>query len=90
MSPIASLFYLLLFSFALLSCTHDADKFEIKGIDVSHYQKNIDWAKYVTNMGAPNVGGKSIIVRAYTDYVKKNLTIIDKHLRDHFDSVRYR
>ena len=42
--------------------------------------ENIDWAKYVTNMGAPNVGGKSIIVRAYTDYVKKNLTIIDKHL----------
>jgi len=29
--------------------------------------ENIDWNKYVTNMGAPNVGGKSIIVKAYTE-----------------------
>lgn len=31
--------------------------------------ENIDWSKYVTNMGAPNVGGKSIIIRAYTDAI---------------------
>jgi predicted RNA methylase len=29
--------------------------------------EQIDWEKYVTNMGAPNVGGKSIIIKAYTD-----------------------
>ena len=37
--------------------------------------EKIDWTKYVTNMGAPNVGGKSIIVKAYkeyVDFVKKN------------------
>jgi lysozyme len=42
--PTNPLLYLLL-SFALLSCTHDADKYIIKGIDISHYQKEIDWAK---------------------------------------------
>jgi len=36
--------------------------------------EKIDWSKYVTNMGAPNVGGKSIIVRAYSD-MKKSLCI---------------
>ena len=34
--------------------------------------EDIDWSKYVTNMGAPNVGGKSIIVKAYSDYLKKS------------------
>jgi len=29
--------------------------------------EKIDWSKYVTNMGAPNVGGKSIIIKAYTE-----------------------
>ena len=33
--------------------------------------EKIDWSKYVTNMGAPNVGGKSIIIKAYTDMKKK-------------------
>ena len=33
--------------------------------------ENIDWSKYVTNMGASNVGGKSIIIKAYTDYLEK-------------------
>ena len=32
--------------------------------------EGIDWGKYVTNMGAPNLGGKSIIVKAYSEYVK--------------------
>jgi len=32
--------------------------------------ESIDWSKYVTNMGAPNIGGKSIIIKAYTDYKK--------------------
>lgn len=29
--------------------------------------EQIDWTKYITNMGAPNVGGKSILVKAYID-----------------------
>jgi hypothetical protein len=29
--------------------------------------EQIDWRKYVTNMGAPNIGGKSILIKAYTD-----------------------
>ena len=38
--------------------------------------EKIDWHKYVTNMGAPNVGGKSLVVKAYTDK-KQELNIID-------------
>jgi len=33
--------------------------------------ETIDWKRYVTNMGAPNVGGKSIIVKAYVDKKKE-------------------
>ena len=29
--------------------------------------ESIDWSKYVSNMGAPNVGGKSLVVKAYND-----------------------
>jgi predicted RNA methylase len=29
--------------------------------------QQIDWKKYITNMGAPNIGGKSILIKAYTD-----------------------
>jgi hypothetical protein len=29
--------------------------------------EQIDWADYVSNMGAPNVGGKSTLIKAYTD-----------------------
>ncbi len=29
--------------------------------------EQIDWSEYVSNMGAPNVGGKSLVVRAYND-----------------------
>jgi hypothetical protein len=29
--------------------------------------ESIDWSNYVTNMGAPNVGGKSLVVQAYTE-----------------------
>ena len=36
---------------------------------------SIDWSRYVKNMGAPNVGGKSIVVQAYIDR-KKELKII--------------
>jgi len=32
----------------------------------------IDWSKYVSNMGAPNVGGKSTLVKAYEE-TKKTL-----------------
>jgi len=38
--------------------------------------EQIDWGKYVSNMGAPNVGGKSLIVKAYEDK-KKELKIVD-------------
>jgi len=38
--------------------------------------ETIDWSEYVTNMGAPNVGGKSLIVRAYMDK-KQELGIAD-------------
>lgn len=38
--------------------------------------EQIDWSKYVSNMGAPNVGGKSLVVKAYNDK-KKELNIID-------------
>jgi predicted RNA methylase len=33
--------------------------------------EKIDWSKYVTNMGAPNVGGKSIVVKAYMEKLKE-------------------
>lgn len=33
--------------------------------------ESIDWTKYVSNMGAPNIGGKSIVVKAYTDRKKE-------------------
>ena len=38
--------------------------------------EKIDWKKYVSNMGAPNVGGKSLVVKAYEDK-KKELKIQD-------------
>lgn len=38
--------------------------------------EKIDWSKYVSNMGAPNVGGKSLIVKAYIDK-KRELKIKD-------------
>jgi predicted RNA methylase len=33
--------------------------------------ESIDWKDYVSNMGAPNVGGKSLIVNAYTKAKEK-------------------
>ena len=38
--------------------------------------EQIDWSKYVSNMGAPNVGGKSLVVKAYND-TKCELNIKD-------------
>jgi len=40
--------FLLFFFFLLLlySCKHQADEYTIKGLDISHYQKRIDWAKF--------------------------------------------
>jgi len=29
--------------------------------------EQIDWPKYVSNMGAPNIGGKANLVKAYED-----------------------
>ncbi len=29
--------------------------------------ETIEWSRYVSNMGAPNVGGKSLVVKAYTE-----------------------
>jgi hypothetical protein len=33
--------------------------------------EKINWSDYVTNMGAPNVGGKSIIIKAYTEMKRR-------------------
>ena len=33
--------------------------------------EKINWNEYVTNMGAPNVGGKSIIIKAYTEMKRR-------------------
>lgn len=33
---------------------------------VRHILENVNWQKYISNMGAPNVGGKSILINAYT------------------------
>jgi len=38
--------------------------------------EQINWKDYVTNMGAPNVGGKSLVVKAYSDK-KLDLGIVD-------------
>ena len=38
--------------------------------------EQIDWSEYVSNMGAPNVGGKSLVVKAYNDK-KCDLNIVD-------------
>jgi hypothetical protein len=38
--------------------------------------EQIDWSRYVSNMGAPNVGGKSLVIKAYKDK-KEELKIID-------------
>lgn len=38
--------------------------------------EQINWQDYVSNMGAPNVGGKSLVVKAYIDK-KKELNIKD-------------
>ena len=38
--------------------------------------EQIDWRKYVSNMGAANVGGKSLVVKAYNDK-KSDLNIKD-------------
>jgi lysozyme len=45
LAPTKRFLYLFFLSFSFLSCAHDADKYAIKGIDVSHYQKEIDWVK---------------------------------------------
>jgi len=38
--------------------------------------EQIDWSRYVSNMGAPNVGGKSLVVKAYSE-TKSKLNIKD-------------
>jgi hypothetical protein len=50
--------------------------FKAKKSYVRDVFEQIDWSKYVSNMGAPNVGGKSLVVRAYDDK-KKELNIKD-------------
>lgn len=67
---------------------HVCDYNEISADTTTHYLfksnkpyvreifEKIDWATYVSNMGAPNVGGKSLVVKAYMDK-KKELNIID-------------
>lgn len=50
--------------------------FKAKKPYVRNILESIDWMDYVSNMGAPNVGGKSLLVKAYTDK-KQELNIID-------------
>lgn len=50
--------------------------FKAKKPYVREIFEKIDWTNYVSNMGAPNVGGKSLVVKAYMDK-KKELKIID-------------
>lgn len=50
--------------------------FKSKKTYVRSIFEQIDWGKYVSNMGAPNVGGKSLVVKAYEDK-KKELKIVD-------------
>ena len=50
--------------------------FKSKKTYVRSIFEQIDWGKYVSNMGAPNVGGKSLVVKAYEDK-KKELKIKD-------------
>jgi len=38
--------------------------------------EQIEWSRYVSNMGAPNVGGKSLVIKAYTEK-KRELGIKD-------------
>ena len=33
--------------------------------------EQIEWKDYVSNMGAPNVGGKSLVVKAYSETKNK-------------------
>ena len=40
-----NLISLSLFLLFVCSCHHDAERYAIKGIDVSHYQKKIDWER---------------------------------------------
>ena len=46
--------------------------FKSKKPYVKDILNRIDWSKYVSNMGAPNVGGKSTLVKAYEE-TKKTL-----------------
>lgn len=39
----------LLLSCCLVACQHEADNYAIKGIDVSHYQKRINWNQVAEN-----------------------------------------
>lgn len=43
---------------------------------VREIMEQIEWMNYVSNMGAPNVGGKSLVVKAYMDK-KLELNITD-------------
>ncbi len=40
---------ILLLLLSLVSCRHEAEDYNIKGIDVSHYQKKIDWQQVGNN-----------------------------------------
>lgn len=45
MNGIQSFLFLLLILIAFTSCHHEANEYQLKGIDVSHYQRQIDWSK---------------------------------------------
>ena len=46
----------------------------VKDLSIERLDKkifeNINWKNYITNMGAPNMGGKSLLVKAYEETKK--------------------
>lgn len=68
---------------------HVCDMSEVPSTTTTHYLfkahkpyvryvfENVNWKKYVSNMGAPNVGGKSLVVKAYKE-TKQELKITDE------------
>jgi len=50
--------------------------FSSKKSYVRYVFEQIDWKKYIFSMGAPNIGGKSVVIKAYIEK-KQELRIID-------------
>ncbi|MCP4438019.1 MAG: glycoside hydrolase [Aureispira sp.] len=52
MNPISKTLVFFILSLGIINltaCSHEADNYPTKGIDISHYQKRIDWKKFKEN-----------------------------------------